>query len=163
MKMFFDTEFVEDGRTIDLISIGIVSEDGREYKAISAEFDLQKAKSHPFVSKHVLPHLDSADFWKKRETIAEEIKAFVGDEPEFWADFASYDWVALCQLYGTMMDLPKGWPFFCRDVQQFRKMLNVPKFTVLNHGEHDALADAKECKARHDVLKQKLDECVISR
>lgn len=31
---------------------------------------------------------------------------------------ADYDWVVLCQLYGTMMDLPKGWPMYCRDVKQ---------------------------------------------
>lgn len=33
MKYFLDTEFHEDGKTIDLISIGIVAEDGREYYA----------------------------------------------------------------------------------------------------------------------------------
>ncbi len=30
MRYFLDTEFYEDGKTIDLISIGIVAEDGRE-------------------------------------------------------------------------------------------------------------------------------------
>lgn len=30
MRYFLDCEFIEDGRTIDLISIGIVAEDGRE-------------------------------------------------------------------------------------------------------------------------------------
>jgi hypothetical protein len=29
MKYFYGTEFIEDGKTIDLISIGIVAEDGR--------------------------------------------------------------------------------------------------------------------------------------
>lgn len=29
MKYWLDTEFIEDGKTIDLVSIGIVSEDGR--------------------------------------------------------------------------------------------------------------------------------------
>jgi len=43
MKYFFDTEFIEDGRTIDLISIGIVSEDGRDYYAINGECDFSKA------------------------------------------------------------------------------------------------------------------------
>lgn len=152
MKMFFDTEFLEDGKTIDLISIGIVAEDGREYSAISAEFDLGRAARHPFLSEHVLPHLDSADFWKPRKQIAEEIVAFVGTDPEFWADYASYDWVALCQLFGTMMDLPKGWPMFVRDVQQFRKSMNISKFNVFHAGEHDALIDAREVKGRHDVL-----------
>jgi 3' exoribonuclease, RNase T-like len=116
------------------------------------EFDLKKAKAHSFVSKHVLTHLDSADFWKPRRQIAEEIKEFVGDDPEFWADYASYDWVALCQLFGTMMDLPKGWPMFVRDIQQLRKFLVVSKFDVFHAGEHDALKDALEVKGRFDVL-----------
>lgn len=29
MRFWFDTEFIENGHTIDLISIGIVAEDGR--------------------------------------------------------------------------------------------------------------------------------------
>lgn len=58
MKYFLDTEFLEgeqDKRflgfktgkktkqTIDLISIGIVAEDGREYYAISKDFNLKEA------------------------------------------------------------------------------------------------------------------------
>lgn len=31
MRYFYDTEFIEDGHTIELISIGVVAEDGREY------------------------------------------------------------------------------------------------------------------------------------
>lgn len=52
MKYFLDTEFLEDfhkplfGRRrhfIDLITIGMVAEDGRTYYAISREFDVKKA------------------------------------------------------------------------------------------------------------------------
>ena len=52
MKYFLDTEFIEGTQsklfgktkpTIDLISIGIVCEDGREYYAISKDFNLKEA------------------------------------------------------------------------------------------------------------------------
>lgn len=52
MKYFIDTEFLEGKQskwfgktkpTIDLISIGIVAEDGREYYAISKDFNLKEA------------------------------------------------------------------------------------------------------------------------
>lgn len=52
MKYFIDTEFLEGKQskligktkpTIDLISIGIVAEDGREYYAISKEFNVKEA------------------------------------------------------------------------------------------------------------------------
>jgi hypothetical protein len=37
MRYWLDTEFIEDGKTIDLISIGIVCEDGREFYAVNNE------------------------------------------------------------------------------------------------------------------------------
>ena len=43
MRFFYDSEFIEDGRTIELISIGVVAEDGREYYAVSSEFDPSRA------------------------------------------------------------------------------------------------------------------------
>src|SRR5258708_33864740 len=55
MRYFIDTEFVEDGHTIDLISIGIVCEDGRELYMQSAEFDAEKASD--WVKENVLSHL----------------------------------------------------------------------------------------------------------
>ncbi len=61
MRYFYDCEFIEDGKTIDLISIGIVAEDGRELYLQSAEFDAEKASSwvqdHVFTSLLVCPRL----------------------------------------------------------------------------------------------------------
>ena len=44
-KYWIDTEFIEHPFTIDLISIGIVAEDGREFYAESSEVDWSKASS----------------------------------------------------------------------------------------------------------------------
>ena len=38
--------------------------------------------------------------------------------PEFYAYYADYDWVLFCSLFGTMMDLPKGFPMYCNDLKQ---------------------------------------------
>ena len=38
-RYFYDCEFIEDGRVIDLVSIGVVDEYGREFYAVSTEFD----------------------------------------------------------------------------------------------------------------------------
>ena len=43
MRFFYDCEFIEDGTTIDLVSIGVVGEDGREFYAVSTEFDAGRA------------------------------------------------------------------------------------------------------------------------
>lgn len=139
MRIWFDTEFIEDGRTIDLISIGMVREDGAVLYMENCECDRDRASQ--WVKDNVFPHLQGGSMMKSRGHMAAAIRAFAGDSPEFWAYYADYDWVVLCQLYGTMMDLPKGWPMFCRDVQQWRAELGNPDMPA-QANEHDALADA---------------------
>jgi hypothetical protein len=259
MKYFLDTEFLEGTQktlfgktkpTIDLISIGIVAEDGREYYAISKEFNLKEAwnrwqqrtgegdrnNTEPrlywlrdnvlkpifnelFYKEYLLstklgskPNLVYSKFeynnnlsanstnhfkftydnfkklinkyGKTNRQIAEEIKGYVGGSlacnglntytlksittpPEFYAYYADYDWVVFCWLFGLMKDLPKGFPYYCRDLQQTLDELqqlednganhmiacgeighrNVPLKERKNYpkqtNEHNALADAR--------------------
>ena len=175
MKFWFDTEFIEDGNTIDLISIGMVSQDGREYYAISKEFDASKAST--WVINHVLKHLPPVEVigmpingivygnelvcsyppeYRTREEIKNDILKFVsgGDQPEFWAYYADYDWVVLCQLFGRMIDLPKGWPRYCRDIKQLCDSLGNPKLPKPEGTEHHALDDARWVKQAHAFLEE---------
>jgi hypothetical protein len=138
MRFWFDTEFIEDGKTIDLLSIGVLAEDGRTYYAEPEEADHTKASE--WVKVNVLPHLTG--FMKPRAEIAKELVAFMGEKPEIWAYYADYDWVALCQLFGTMMDLPKGWPMYCRDVKQLCDSKGNPKLPKQTSTEHHAMTDA---------------------
>jgi len=272
MKYFIDQEFFEGfykpflGRRrhfIDLISIGIVAEDGKEYYAISNEFDIktvwnkwQKSEccqmpemcgakkmgncpgyqkdywlrnnvlkpiwkelsyeeyregpkseflelidTQPewertaFFSKYILGY-DGEDFslnnfkrlikkyGKSNNQIKQEIFHFVcptsvvsdyagmgsledgiktylaKHPPEFYGYYADYDWVLFCSLFGRMIDLPKGFPMYCRDLKQtfdeaenkwagkthpelipnsIKEFDNYPKQT----NEHNALADAR--------------------
>lgn len=66
MKYFFDCEFFEGfhkplfGKRrhfIDLISIGILCEDGREYHAVSNEFDLKRVWNDAWMKENVLEQL----------------------------------------------------------------------------------------------------------
>jgi hypothetical protein len=61
IRYFLDTEFVEDGRSIELISIGIVSSDGREYYAVNEEINdgevHGRIRRHGWLMEHVVPHL----------------------------------------------------------------------------------------------------------
>ena len=77
MKYFLDTEFLEGTQkkwfgqtkpTIDLISIGIVCEDGREYYSISKDFNLKEAWNR---------------FQRKEQTMFEKQNAFKGKK-EYW-------------------------------------------------------------------------------
>ena len=148
MKIWLDTEFIEDGKTIELLSIGMVREDGVEYYAEPAETD--RSRANPWVRANVLPHLSGPT--KPRRLIAAELVEFAGDAPEFWAYFASYDWVALCQLFGTMMDLPKGWPMYVMDLMnKVHPLSRVARATwpAMDGPEHNALADAHWLRKVH--------------
>lgn len=139
-RIWFDTEFIDDGKTIDLISIGLVREDGQELYLESSECDLSRASD--WVNANVLPHLHGGPR-HSRSHIAKIVRDFAGDSPEFWAYFADYDWVALCQLYGTMMQLPEAWPKFCLDLKQTAYLAGDPSLQRPEGGDHDALADAR--------------------
>ena len=74
-RYFYDCEFIEDGRTVDLVSIGMVDEFGREFYAVSTEFDDSRAV--PWVRRNVLDKLPSpADpAWRSRERIRDDLGA----------------------------------------------------------------------------------------
>jgi len=162
-RYFLDTEFIEDGKTIDLISIGIVAEDGREFYALNADCDWTKASD--WVKENVLAGLPpkpedkpKAEYllqgWRHHKHIGGDIIKFIGggSKPEFWGYYADYDWVVFCQLWGTMMDLPKGVPMYCRDIKQLCDSLGNPKLPEQGKGEHNALADARWNKAAWEFL-----------
>jgi hypothetical protein len=149
MKYFIDTEFSESKGSIILISIGIVSEDGREYYAVSSEFD--PAQCNEWVRKNVIPKLDSV-YLKRLSVIANEIIEFVGDsQPEFWGYYSDYDWVVFCWLFGTMIDLPKGFPMYCHDLKQEidRQKLDIHQ---PEESSHNALDDARWIATTYSLI-----------
>jgi hypothetical protein len=143
-RWFIDTEFNEDGRTIELISIALVSEAGEEYHAVSSQFDPDACND--WVKANVLPNLPSEPR-NTRKTIAGDIRKLVlrDGKPEFWGYFCDYDWVVLCQLFGRMVDLPDGFPCFCLDLKQemHRQGVKKERLPAQTGTEHDALEDAK--------------------
>jgi len=151
MRIFFDTEFIEDGRTIDLISIGMVREDGAELYLCNEECDLSRASD--CVKGNVIPHLPPpGEEWVSRAYIAARVVEFSGDAPEFWAYYADYGWVVFCQLFGRMIDLPKGFPMYCRDIKQEADRRGGLKFAA-PQDEHHALADARWNRDFYNWLK----------
>lgn len=157
-RFFFDTEFAEDGRTIDLISIGMVCDDGAELYFESRE--ILPEDCNAWVRENVLPKLRGGDAMRQNRDIARRILEFVtehtrpGTSPEFWTYFGAYDWVLLCQLYGTMMDLPKGWPYFSMDLKQHAAERGTDVYQDDNSDAHNALADARWVKKTWEGLNQ---------
>lgn len=173
MKYFFDTEFIEDGKTIDLLSIGVVAEDGRELYQCNQDAKLDRANE--WVIWNVYPHLPLKHsgrwYWDARKIdvdnrssadsiviphheIRDRVREFVGTDssPEFWAYYADYDWVVFAQLFGRMIDLPKRWPKFCMDVKQLAMSQGNPVLPEQHTAEHKALNDARWTKEAYEFL-----------
>ncbi len=156
MRYFYDTEFIEDGRTIELISIGVVAEDGREYYAVSTEFDPERAGS--WVRANVLPKLPppSSQLWRSRRQIRADLEEFLrvdGPDPiELWAWIGAYDHVALCQLWGTMPELPRALPRFTRELRQLWEDRGSPRIPPRSADAHDALVDARDQLRRFQII-----------
>ena len=155
MNFYIDTEFIESGasRPIDLLSVAIVCEDGRELYL--EDKDAITVNANDWVRENVLPHLQGPRV--SRTEIAHRIRQFVGiGTPEFWGYYADYDWVVFAQIFGTMMDLPKGWPMYCRDIKQLADSLGNPELPKQNSAEHHALNDAHWNRIAHDFLEAML-------
>jgi hypothetical protein len=68
---------------------------------------------------------------------------------ELWGYYSAYDHVLLCQLFGPMGSLPKGFPMWTNDIQQEHQRLlraGTHPTGVLpeqSSGQHNALEDAR--------------------
>ncbi|HEX2810472.1 MAG TPA: hypothetical protein VHN80_30280 [Kineosporiaceae bacterium] len=158
MRIFYDTEFLEDGRTIELISIGMVADDGRELYLVNRDAPWDRVRDHPWLMANVVPLLpqpaggdpvalvNAADpVVQPRRAIAAGVGEFVRatPDPELWAWYAAYDHVALCQLFGRMVDLPDGIPRWTNDLQQAIRAAGSPVLPPAPDDAHHALADAR--------------------
>lgn len=153
MRYFYDCEFIEDGRTIDLVSIAVVAEDGREFYAVSTEFNPDRAGR--WVRANVLPKLPSpaSRVWRSRARIRDDLFAFLGgpsgESLELWAWVGAYDHVALCQLWGPMTSLPDQVPRFTHEIKQLWEDAGRPPLPPGPDDAHDALADARHNRSRY--------------
>lgn len=187
MRIYYDTEFIEDGRTIDLVSIGMVAEDGRELYAVNEDIAsgplYDQICKHQWLMENVVPHLPlstgqtgsqkghgklstgsayngffnldmASNDVMPRRMIRNAVRDFIGatPEPELWAWYGAYDHVALCQLWGRMIDLPKGVPMWTNDLKQECVRLGNPSMPKQAEGEHNALADARHNQLMGDYL-----------
>jgi hypothetical protein len=155
MRFFYDCEFIEDGTTIDLVSIGVVGEDGREFYAVSTEFDPSRAGD--WVRAHVLPKLPSPSdqAWRSRARLRADLLEFLTSAPgdvELWAWIAAYDHVALCQLWGPMTGLPPAIPRFTHELRQLWEDRGCPELPPPPGDAHDALVDARHNLERYRVI-----------
>lgn len=206
VKYFIDTEFIEGfhkplfGKRrhfIDLISIGVVSEDNRGFYFISSEYNYNDADQ--WVKENVIIPMYrkivngdnrnrySAENFHKTygepvDYISRKLLKWIGNDKDisFYGYYSDYDWVMFCSMFGRMIDLPKGFPMYCRDLKQMMDekvagFTNSDFFTHFHqkepltfddklrlykdganfpkqHDEHNALSDAAWNKALYEYL-----------
>jgi hypothetical protein len=135
MKHFYDLEFLENGVTIELISIGIISDDGNEYYAINSDIqtdeDLHRRISeHDFLAKEVIKHLPLLDDHKVAQQL--EKAAMSKRQPYFEPDSGRSIHRGTCldwELNLTDRDVKPKW-VIANEVRNY--FLNR-----LDHGMHD--------------------------
>jgi hypothetical protein len=176
MRVYYDTEFLEDGYTVDLISIGMHRDDGKEFYAVSMEFDTQRVSRNAWLMQNVMSSIEHHEITNyvnitgmpvkdlvitdpalmTRREIRDGVMEFCSDIwPEFWAWYGAYDHIALCQLFGRMLDLPDRFPMLTMDIKQLHKMAGLPDMPQQPAGKHNALEDARFNKVRFEYLQER--------
>lgn len=195
MKYFIDTEFIEGFKKrlfgkrrhfIDLISIGIVCENGRNQEWLSREYNYNDAGQ--WVRENVILPLyketvrgdnrnryDIENFHKHygkpNNRIANEVMNFCGGtslstifypayekDISFYGYYSDYDWVLFCSLFGRMIDLPKGFPMYCIDLKQMMDERELTK----EWKKENCPDPEKEHSAIEDAKwSRRLYECII--
>lgn len=173
MKYFLDTEFNQTVDPVELISLGIVAEDGREFYGTAAGF--REEACDDWLKTNVLPALDilppnfrfdPMDSSKSRycpkatlSVMRTYLENFIGIDRdiEFWGYYADYDWYLFTRFWG-FMNMPKHFPKLCFDIKQYQHQLEGIKGKITLpkafKPEHHALVDARWNKHAYEFLQK---------
>jgi hypothetical protein len=182
MKLFFDFEFCENGKTIEPISVGFYDLHGSTFYAEIKDPVLKDADkwlydnviskllytgNKPFVSetieqdildpKHDKVHVK---MFGVRERVSDELKNWLKryESHEFYSYCGAYDFVLLNQLcWGRMINSPNGWPFYTMDLAVMMRQAGLNKAwrdsaVPEEKDEHNALVDAKYNRALYFAI-----------
>lgn len=163
MRIFFDTEFTGLHQHTTLISIGLISEDGRMFYAELLDYD--KGQVDNWIQENVIAHL-TREYSGTTETIKQKLETWLSgfDTVEMWSDCLSYDWVLFCQLWGHAFNIPKNVYYIPFDICTLLKVkgidpdINREKFAFgeclqeMKDQKHNALWDAKVIRACYEKL-----------
>lgn len=177
MKIFFDTEFTGLHQNATLISIGLISEDGKEFYAEFTDYD--QTQIDTWLQTNVLDNLlfrnndrcgekfpNTAMFIGTGFYIKEKLEVWLSqfDSVEIWSDCLAYDWVLFNQIFGHAFNIPKHVSYIPFDICTLFKILNIDPdisredFTEnsIIGSKHNALYDAKVIRECYNRLIKRL-------
>jgi hypothetical protein len=143
-NLFFDTEFTGLHQKTTLISIGVVSEDGRTFYGEFTDYD--KTQLNDWIEKNVINNLLFTDKNKRTTSTvpfltkgvhyigygdADTVNLYLTDWlkqfPDIcmWGDCLSYDWVLFNQIWGPAFNIPKNIYYIPFDISTLFKIKGI--------------------------------------
>lgn len=182
MKIFFDTEFEGLYKDANLISIGLISENGKEFYAEINDINPDKQES--WIKSNVLDNTVEYGEVQVLDIVNDENDYYVGDkeyigsqlrewlmqfgEIELVSDVCHYDMVLLIDLFGSAMDLPGNVCPSCHDINQdIARVYNMTEKEAFNYSrelllegnnistegqKHNSMYDARVIKSLYEIL-----------
>lgn len=143
MRLFFDTEFTGLHKNTTLISIGIVSEDGRKFYAELNDYDrsqvddwiesnvinnlefINDVDEEYFIRSKIDDDVSVEDKWNiqmrsNMEDLEMELRKWLSQfsQVQFVSDVCHYDFVLLIDIFGSAFGLPGHVSESCHDINQ---------------------------------------------
>lgn len=161
MNLYFDTEFTGLKKNTNLISIGIIAEDGYKFYAENVDIIPEVlVRVDPWIKKNVIDRtimggdrelesslLDDSTITtviRGMSDIKNQLSKWLRQfsDVQFISDVCHYDFVLLIDIFGTAFDLPMNVSPTCYDINQ-----DIAKF----YGITQKLAFDK---SREDIIKE---------
>jgi hypothetical protein len=173
-KCFYDCEFTGLHQHTTLISIGIVSDCGREFYAESTDFD--ESQIDGWINRNVMSQLiylrpptpraygpcfdgdydSNLSICGNNKTIKHHMVKWLEsfeEEIELWNDCLAYDWVLFCELFGGAANIPEFISYFPFNMCTIFKIYGIDPDISREafarkriESKHNALFDAKVIK-----------------
>lgn len=175
MKIFFDTEFTGLHKGTSLISIGLISEDGKTFYAELQDYD--KTQVDEWIKENVI---NNTSYLKETDNLEMASQSYITfyapvinkqfleadlrewfsqfDKVEIWSDCLAYDWVLFNDIFGHAFNIPQNVYYIPFDICTLFKIkgidpdVNREEFAEINGKKHNALHDAEVIKACYEKL-----------
>lgn len=165
MRIFMDTEFTGLHQQTTLLSIGLITEDGKAFYRELSDYTHDEEQITGWIKDNVMPHLnwmsddpeveamgarDTITTFQLRDQLEEwfgQLPLSSGEKIEMWVDTGHYDWVLFCNLWGNALNIPSYIHYQPCDLATFFKVLGLDPDT-----DRRAFADMDPTKPKHHAL-----------
>ena len=162
MRVFLDSEFTGLVSGAELISIGLISQDGRTFYAELNDYDAKNIND--WLRENVITHLRFTEFRSNprldlehhamktsRFDVSNALSEWLAqwDKVEIWGDCIAYDWVLFCGLFGGAMKIPSNVYYIPFDIATLFYVRGIDpdisrvEYAGASEAKHNALHDAK--------------------